>query len=117
MTADASTSCTHYHGMIEPVGEKLAWKAHGRALARVIESSRLGELYTAIARPKISCVDKRQLSGGSRMTVGANVVSPRRLLSRLRYTIDLNDPEHFIFVDRQGFALLPTRWQFTTATE
>ena len=45
------------------------------------------------------------------------LVIPIRLQTGAQYTIDLNDPEHFSFIDRQGFALLPTRWQFTTATE
>ena len=45
------------------------------------------------------------------------LVIPIRLLSGEQYTIDLNDAEHYSFIDRRGVALMPTRWQFTTGTE
>lgn len=42
------------------------------------------------------------------------LVIPIRLQPGARYTIDLNDARDLSFVDRQGFALLPTRWEFAT---
>lgn len=45
------------------------------------------------------------------------LVIPIRLQPGSQYTIDLNDARDFSFVDRRGFALLPTRWQFVTADD
>lgn len=45
------------------------------------------------------------------------LVIPIRLQPGADYAIDLDDAGHLSFVDQKGFALLPTRWQFSTATD
>ena len=45
------------------------------------------------------------------------LVIPIRLQPGADYAIDLNDAGHLSFVDQKGFALLPTHWQFSTATD